>query len=164
MVWPVWPRALPTRDGGEKRLYLVETAEKSLAWMRLTAHGRAGHGSFLHDENAVTILAEAVARLGRHTFPLVMTDAVAEFLRAQVGQLVAKGAAQVAAVGGLDVEMDGEILDQEVPGIGEPAPPVLPEGGVPAPDHGLAAEGGEIGVGLGAHHGSPLAKPVCGPA
>jgi acetylornithine deacetylase/succinyl-diaminopimelate desuccinylase-like protein len=69
-------------DGTEKRLYLVETAEKGLAWMRLTAKARAGHGSFLHDENAVTYLAEAVARLGNHTFPLVMSDSVREFLAA----------------------------------------------------------------------------------
>ncbi len=69
-------------DGTEKRLYMVETAEKGLGWMRLTAKARAGHGSFLHDENAVTYLAEAVAKLGNHTFPLVMTDAVAEFLAA----------------------------------------------------------------------------------
>ncbi|GGG09910.1 putative peptidase [Rhodococcoides trifolii] len=69
-------------DGTEKRLYLVETAEKGLAWMRLTAKARAGHGSFLHEENAVTYLAEAVARLGNHTFPLVMSDSVREFLAA----------------------------------------------------------------------------------
>ena len=73
---------VPRPDGGERRLYLVETAEKSLAWMRLTAKARAGHGSFLHDDNAVTLLAEAVARLGRHTFPLVVSDSVAEFLAA----------------------------------------------------------------------------------
>ncbi len=58
------------------RLYLVETAEKGLAWMRLTAKGRAGHGSMVNDDNAVTVLAEAVARLGRHRFPLRMTDTV----------------------------------------------------------------------------------------
>ena len=73
---------VPRPDGGERRLYLVETAEKGLAWMRLTAKARAGHGSFLHDDNAVTLLAEAVARLGRHTFPLVISDSVAEFLAA----------------------------------------------------------------------------------
>ncbi|MFZ2173054.1 MAG: M20/M25/M40 family metallo-hydrolase [Rhodococcus sp. (in: high G+C Gram-positive bacteria)] len=69
-------------DGTDRRLYLVETAEKGLGWMRLTAKGRAGHGSFLHTENAVTILAKAVARLGAHTFPLVISDSVAEFLTA----------------------------------------------------------------------------------
>ena len=50
--------------------------------MRLTATATAGHGSFLHDDNAVTILSEAVARLGRHTFPLVMTESVSQFLAA----------------------------------------------------------------------------------
>ncbi|NCL75498.1 M20/M25/M40 family metallo-hydrolase [Rhodococcus sp. YH1] len=73
---------VPRRDGGERRLYLVETAEKGLGWMRLTAKGRAGHGSFLHEDNAVTALARAVARLGTHTFPVVLTDSVAEFLAA----------------------------------------------------------------------------------
>ncbi|HZA12801.1 M20/M25/M40 family metallo-hydrolase [Mycobacterium sp.] len=73
---------IPTRDGGERRLYLIETAEKSMMWMRLFARSRAGHGSMLHDENAVTAVAEAVARLGRHRFPLVMTDAVTQFLDA----------------------------------------------------------------------------------
>ncbi|MEZ5211739.1 M20/M25/M40 family metallo-hydrolase [Gordonia sp. (in: high G+C Gram-positive bacteria)] len=69
-------------DGEVRRLYLVETAEKGLSWMRLTAEARAGHGSFLHDDNAVTRIAEAVARIGSHTFPLVMTESVAEFLTA----------------------------------------------------------------------------------
>ena len=73
---------VPRRDGGERRLYLIETAEKGLLWMRLTARGRAGHGSMVHDENAVTAIAEAVARLGRHQFPLVMTEPVAQFLAA----------------------------------------------------------------------------------
>jgi acetylornithine deacetylase/succinyl-diaminopimelate desuccinylase-like protein len=73
---------VPRHDGGERRLYLIETAEKGMQWMRLTARGRAGHGSFVHDENAVTTLAGAVARLGNHQFPLVLTDPVAQFLTA----------------------------------------------------------------------------------
>ena len=73
---------VPRRDGGERRLYLIETAEKSMHWMRLTARGRPGHGSMVHDHNAVTAIAEAVARLGRHRFPLVATDAVVQFLTA----------------------------------------------------------------------------------
>jgi acetylornithine deacetylase/succinyl-diaminopimelate desuccinylase-like protein len=73
---------VPRRDGGERRLYLIETAEKGLSWMRLTARGPAGHGSMAHDQNAVTAVAEAVARLGRHRFPLVLTDTVAQFLAA----------------------------------------------------------------------------------
>ncbi|OBA78381.1 hypothetical protein A9W99_25095 [Mycobacterium sp. 1164966.3] len=73
---------VPRRDGGERRLYLVETAEKGIQWMRLTARGRPGHGSMVHDHNAVTVLAEAVGRLGRHQFPLVPTDTVVQFLAA----------------------------------------------------------------------------------
>jgi acetylornithine deacetylase/succinyl-diaminopimelate desuccinylase-like protein len=73
---------VPCRHGGERRLYLIQTAEKGLHWMRLTAQGRAGHGSMVHDHNAVTLVAEAVARLGRHQFPMVMTDTVVQFLTA----------------------------------------------------------------------------------
>jgi len=73
---------VPRSDGGERRFYLIETAEKGLLWMRLTARGRAGHGSMVNDDNAVTAIAEAVARLGRHRFPLVLTNTVAQFLAA----------------------------------------------------------------------------------
>jgi acetylornithine deacetylase/succinyl-diaminopimelate desuccinylase-like protein len=62
------------------RLYLVQTAEKGLDWLRLHATGRPGHGSFIHDDNAVTTLAEAVARVGRHRFPTVLTPTVRSFL------------------------------------------------------------------------------------
>ena len=73
---------VPRPDGGERRLYLIETAEKGMLWMRLKARGRAGHGSMVHDDNAVTAVADAVAKLGRHQFPLVLHDAVAQFLTA----------------------------------------------------------------------------------
>jgi acetylornithine deacetylase/succinyl-diaminopimelate desuccinylase-like protein len=63
-----------------RRLYLIETAEKGMAWMKLTAKGRAGHGSMINDDNAVTALCEAVARLGRHKFPIRMTKTVRAFL------------------------------------------------------------------------------------
>ena len=66
--------------GGDTRLYLIETAEKGLAWLRLTARGRAGHGSMINDDNAVTALCEAVARIGRHTFPIRVTKTVQRFL------------------------------------------------------------------------------------
>lgn len=62
------------------RLYPIETAEKGIQWLRLIAKGKAGHGSFTHDDNAITALSEAVARIGRHRFPIVMTDTVRRFL------------------------------------------------------------------------------------
>jgi acetylornithine deacetylase/succinyl-diaminopimelate desuccinylase-like protein len=65
---------------GGRRLYLVQAAEKGMAWMRLTAKGTAGHGSMLQRDNAVTDLAEAVARIGRHEWPVRLTPAVQAFL------------------------------------------------------------------------------------
>jgi len=62
------------------RLYMIETAQKGMAWMRLTASGTAGHGSMVNSDNAVTALCEAVARLGRHEFPLHVTKTVRAFL------------------------------------------------------------------------------------
>ena len=64
------------------RLYPIQTAEKGMAWLRLVARGRPGHGSMHHDDNAVTRLAEAVARVGRHEFPVVLTKTVRQFLEA----------------------------------------------------------------------------------
>ncbi|MFN2533655.1 MAG: M20/M25/M40 family metallo-hydrolase [Pseudonocardiaceae bacterium] len=72
--------SLTVREG--RRLYLIQTAEKGISWMRLRAQARAGHGAVVHEDNAVTALCEAVARLGNHRFPLVMTDSVQEFLTA----------------------------------------------------------------------------------
>jgi acetylornithine deacetylase/succinyl-diaminopimelate desuccinylase-like protein len=66
---------------GGKRLYAIQTAEKGIAWLRLVASGRAGHGSMLNDDNAVTALAEAVARVGRHSFPIELSVTVEAFLR-----------------------------------------------------------------------------------
>ena len=63
-----------------RRAYLLQTAEKGLAWLRLVAHGRAGHGSQLNDDNAVTRLCEAVARIGTHPWPLQITATVRAFL------------------------------------------------------------------------------------
>jgi acetylornithine deacetylase/succinyl-diaminopimelate desuccinylase-like protein len=62
------------------RLYLIETAQKGMAWLRLTAAGTAGHGSMINQDNAVTRLSEAVARLGRHDFPIHVTKTVRAFL------------------------------------------------------------------------------------
>jgi acetylornithine deacetylase/succinyl-diaminopimelate desuccinylase-like protein len=66
---------------GDRRLYAVQTAEKGLAWMRLTANGTAGHGSMIHGDNAVTALAEALARIGRHQWPTQLPEATQAFLR-----------------------------------------------------------------------------------
>ena len=66
---------------GGRRAYLLQTAEKGIAWLRVVAEGRAGHGSQVNDDNAVTRLAEAVARIGTHHWPNTLTPTVDKLLR-----------------------------------------------------------------------------------
>ncbi len=58
---------------GDRRAYLLQVGEKALIWIRLRARGRAGHGSRVHPDNAITRLAEAVAALGRTEWPVRLT-------------------------------------------------------------------------------------------
>jgi acetylornithine deacetylase/succinyl-diaminopimelate desuccinylase-like protein len=61
---------VPRKDTGEPtRAYLVQTAEKGFAWLRLRATGRAGHGSVPNHENAIVRLARAIDAIDAHTFP-----------------------------------------------------------------------------------------------
>jgi acetylornithine deacetylase/succinyl-diaminopimelate desuccinylase-like protein len=69
------------------RLYPVQTAQRGMAWMKLIARGRAGHGSLVNDANAITALAEAVARIGRYEWPVRLTATVEAFL-AEVGDAI----------------------------------------------------------------------------
>ncbi|MEW2247575.1 MULTISPECIES: M20/M25/M40 family metallo-hydrolase [unclassified Streptomyces] len=64
----------------QRRLYLIQTAEKGMHWMKLTVAGTAGHGSMIHRDNAITELSEAVARVGRHKFPVRVTKTTRAFL------------------------------------------------------------------------------------
>ena len=72
-----------------KRLYFVEAAQKGIHWMKLTAHGRAGHGSMMNDENALTSIAEAVAKIGRYEWPQRYTKTV-KALFSKIAQVTGK--------------------------------------------------------------------------
>ncbi len=67
-------------DGTPVRLYPVATAERGTSHMRVTAHGRAGHGSRRNDDNAVITLVNALARIAAHRWPVHLTPAVRAFL------------------------------------------------------------------------------------
>jgi acetylornithine deacetylase/succinyl-diaminopimelate desuccinylase-like protein len=69
-----------------RRMYLIEAAEKGMAWMKLTARGRAGHGSMINDDNAVSRLAAAVARIGAYQWPVRLTPTM-QTLLAAVGEI-----------------------------------------------------------------------------
>lgn len=88
----------------DRRAYLLATAEKGVAGVRLTARGEAGHASRPRPTDAVTRLAGAVARIGEHRFPVVRTPALDVFLRT-VGE--ARG-----------VEFADDDLDAQLDGLG----------------------------------------------
>jgi acetylornithine deacetylase/succinyl-diaminopimelate desuccinylase-like protein len=62
--------------GNGLRLYPVASAERGTAWLKLTARGRAGHGSKANPDNAVARLAEAVARVAAYQWPVRLIPTV----------------------------------------------------------------------------------------
>ncbi|MET8220286.1 M20/M25/M40 family metallo-hydrolase [Streptomyces hirsutus] len=68
--------AYTVHDGSGRQLYPIAAGERGTAWLKLTARGRAGHGSKINRDNAVTRLAAAVARIGEHEWPLRLTPTV----------------------------------------------------------------------------------------
>ena len=58
---------------GDHRLYLIESAQKGIQWLKLSAKGTAGHGSFINTDNAVTKISNAVSRIGSYEWPQVPT-------------------------------------------------------------------------------------------
>jgi acetylornithine deacetylase/succinyl-diaminopimelate desuccinylase-like protein len=81
-------------DGTPVRLYPVATAERGTSHLRLTATGRAGHGSRRNDDNAVTTLVHALSRLAAHRWPVHLTPTIRAFL-AKAGPAL-----------GVDVDLD----------------------------------------------------------
>ncbi|MFE0474708.1 M20/M25/M40 family metallo-hydrolase [Streptomyces sp. NPDC058947] len=68
--------AFTFHDGAGRQIYPIAAGERGTAWLKLTARGRAGHGSKVNRDNAVTRLAGAIARIGAHQWPLRLTPTV----------------------------------------------------------------------------------------
>ncbi|MBN1771402.1 MAG: M20/M25/M40 family metallo-hydrolase, partial [Deltaproteobacteria bacterium] len=68
-----------------RRIYPVQVAEKGTAWLRLTARGKAGHGSIPDARSAPVRLARAVAALGARPLPPHPTPAARAFVAATLG-------------------------------------------------------------------------------
>ncbi|WP_314220168.1 M20/M25/M40 family metallo-hydrolase [Streptomyces zaehneri] len=68
--------AFTFHDGAGREIYPIAAGERGTGWLKLTARGRAGHGSKVNRENAVTRLAAAVTRIGEHEWPLRLTPTV----------------------------------------------------------------------------------------
>lgn len=92
-----------------RRLYPIENAQRGMAWMELTANGRAGHGSSPNDENAVTDLAESLTRIGRHTFPVRLIEPVRALLQ------------KAADLQNVEIDFEAADLDAELAKLGHVA-------------------------------------------
>ncbi len=60
------------------RTYLVQAAEKGIAWLTVEAEGTEGHGSLPQQDNAVATLAHALARVADHEWPTIVTPTIAD--------------------------------------------------------------------------------------
>lgn len=94
--------AFTFHPGDGRRLYPVAAGERGTAWLNLTAHGKAGHGSKVNDANAVSRLAAAVHRIGEHQWPVRLTPTV----RAALGGLAELYGLQPLAPDAPDAEVD----------------------------------------------------------
>lgn len=77
--------AFTFHDGSGRQIYPIAAGERGTGWLKLTARGRAGHGSKVNRDNAVTRLAEVIARIGAHEWPVRLTPTV----RASLTELAA---------------------------------------------------------------------------
>ncbi|MEU9221381.1 M20/M25/M40 family metallo-hydrolase [Streptomyces sp. NPDC048376] len=85
--------AFTFHDGAGRQLYPIAAGERGTGWLKLTARGRAGHGSKVNRENAVTRLAAAITRIGAHEWPLRLTPTVRAALT------------EIAAVYGIETDL-----------------------------------------------------------
>ncbi|MFI6481844.1 M20/M25/M40 family metallo-hydrolase [Nonomuraea sp. NPDC050663] len=65
---------------GQERVYPIAVGERGTAWMKLTAHGVAGHGSRPPVDNPVATLVHAMSRIADHTWPVRLTPSVAALI------------------------------------------------------------------------------------
>ncbi|MFI8435558.1 M20/M25/M40 family metallo-hydrolase [Streptomyces sp. NPDC079020] len=97
-------------------LYPIAAGERGTGWLKLTTEGRAGHGSKVNRDNAVTTLADAVSRIGRYEWPVRLTPTVRAALT------------EIAALHGIDVDLDapGFDVDELLAKLGPAAELVAP--------------------------------------
>ncbi len=91
--------AFTFHTGPGSRIYPIAAGERGTAWLKLTAHGRAGHGSKVNRDNAVSRLAAAVARIGEHRWPVRLTPTVKAALT------------ELAALQGIPADVDAADFD-----------------------------------------------------
>ncbi|MZD05815.1 M20/M25/M40 family metallo-hydrolase [Streptomyces sp. SID5785] len=91
--------AFTFHDGSGRQFYPIAAGERGTGWLKLTARGKAGHGSKVNPANAVSRLAAAVSRIGEHRWPVRLTPTVRAALR------------EMAAVYGIETDVDAPDFD-----------------------------------------------------
>ena len=86
--------------GVERNTFNIGVAEKGPLWLKLRAHGRPGHGSVPHDDNAADRLVRALQRVQDWQRPLQPAPEVREYFR------------QLWQAGILDKEPNDDMLAQ----------------------------------------------------
>jgi acetylornithine deacetylase/succinyl-diaminopimelate desuccinylase-like protein len=94
------------------RLYPVAAAERGTMHLKLTAHGRAGHGSRPNDENPVVRLVESMQRIASYRWPIRLTPTVRAYLE------------RTSAALGIAIDLDD--VDAAVALLGDAGQLVLP--------------------------------------
>ncbi|WP_327085313.1 M20/M25/M40 family metallo-hydrolase [Nonomuraea sp. NBC_01738] len=89
---------------GDARVYPIAVGERGTAWMKLTAHGVAGHGSMPAVDNPVATLVHALSRLASHEWPVRLTPPVTAMIEA------------IAEITGQPVDLDR--VEAEIPRLG----------------------------------------------
>ena len=74
-------------DDGTAIAYGMQAAEKTYVSWEVTIRNPGGHSSLPRSDNAIYELADAVARIGRHRFPVRWSDMTLSYFRATGRQL-----------------------------------------------------------------------------
>ncbi|MGI5270978.1 M20/M25/M40 family metallo-hydrolase [Nonomuraea sp. CA-218870] len=107
-------------DAGGHRVYPVAVGERGTAWMKLTAHGVAGHGSKPAADNPVATLAHALSRVAAHQWPVRLTPSVAALIQ-RLGEITGQPVdldrldAEAARLGPLGQLFQGQIRNSANP-------------------------------------------------
>lgn len=104
-------------------IYPIASGERGTAWLKLTAHGRAGHGSKPAPANAVARLAAAITRISEYQWPVrlipTVSAAIAAIRLATAGQPDADsgpaGDDALAGLGSAAVLVKGTIRNSAAP-------------------------------------------------
>ncbi len=93
------------RAGPRATYYAVQTAEKGVSTVKLTARGQPGHASSPRDDNAVIRIARAIARIGAYRSPPAALDLARRFVSAfPAGVLRLDGGRSVPELTDLEME------------------------------------------------------------